>query len=416
MMEQRQDKVLPTESRLIHPEVIYKMLVTLFGSTGMRLSIMGTDGRSISPNEKRVEFCDYVQCTPGLEETCYECTRRASRIVRQTRKPYSYRCHMGLAATILPLLLDDELIAFIVFSGYRMEPDVMERLPAPVPVIDLKHEQPQLYERYEDNVYFSEERIREIIKIVQVTANYLAKVSAHTEMLLELQNKSLELLTTANIQEQREKKIHQIKLRDLTYRMWDEFLFDAIDQISIVAREENAFRTTHLLQDLSLHARKGRQAGVITTLGQEIMDLDSHIHLIQSMYGDRIKFTTRIDPNYDPEQEIHQIPFATLTDLMLRGPLGDMAQGGRLEISLFQYPDWVEVSLSDNSPGFSAQQVKRINRLQFDGKEKEMRSLAHLIAELRSYFGNGFSWKFASEPGVKTTITLHFPIHEVFEA
>lgn len=396
----------------INTDIIYNLLTTLFGSTGMRLSIVGLDAQPLNSCEQRSEFCDLVYRVPAMEYLCHECTRRAIRYAEKTLQPYSYRCHMGLVATVIPLLLEEKPVAYLVFSGYRTDSEVMHQLPAPISVIDIQWEYPQLYACFQDNIYFSQERIGEIISLLSLSANYLTQVSARTQMLLEIQNKSLELLTSANIREQQEKKASQNKLRDITYQTRDQFLFEAMEQISVIAREEGALRTGELLQDISLHIRKARRAGIITTLGQEVEDLRSHVHLLQAMYEGRFQITMEIDSDYDPELEFPQIPFATMTNLALQGPLDAVTQGARLTIGLQQHPDFVEAFIAEDCTRLSPQDVKQVNRLQFEEDDLLGQDMTRLITEMRSYFGSDFRWKFTSEPGEQTRLTFFLPIRE----
>lgn len=393
------------------PDIIYKLLGAIFDGSGMRLSLISTDGTPAGDGD--VGFCRYIQASEYATEPCHDCTRRAVASVKHSRRPYSYRCHMGLCSTIIPIVADqNEPLAYLLFSGYRMEPEEMERLPAPLPIADVAREAPALYATFGSNPFFSRERQQEVISLLATTANYLAQVSAHNQMLTEIQLKSVELLTSANMQEQRKKKDNQAKLRILASRMHDDFLFNAMERACLMAQEEHAPKTEALIHDIAIHTRKAYTAAKPSALGQDLEDLDNFLHLLRVMHEGRFRFDVEIGRECDPELRVVQIPFATMVELTLNGPISQMEQGGVVTISVHQREHFLEVSVADNSEGYSRQVVNQINRLHFPEDDESGFTLCSLIGELRAIYGSSFRWRLVSIPNVRTSLTLYLPIGE----
>ena len=389
---------------------VSNLLLSLLGNTDIRLSILDDNGNALFSQGSRSQFCACVQENPSLKDICSSCTRQGIAMVNRTRQPYTYRCAMGLDATILPLLAGEQISGYLIFSGYRMEDELTAALPAMLPLVNMEETYPQLYALREHSPFYPKAQIDEILQLLSITVSYLATVSAHTQMLMDLQSRSLELLTNANIQEQREKKVNQVKLRALRYQVWDEFLFDAMERIAQIAEEEGASHTAQLIQDLALNARKGRRPGVITTLGQEIQELDSHLRLLDAMYGGRIRFAADADPNCDPEAELVQIPFASVTNVILSEPLMEAPQGRSLEILISQQGNTVMVSFLNNATQLPPALIRDVNHLKLNSQDDNWRNFQRILEELRSNCGSSFHFKMTNMEPAGTRLDLFIPI------
>lgn len=398
------------EAGVPYSELIGDLMVSVFGSSGLRLSVLDENGVTVSRQNTKGEFCDFMLNSPALEEMCHACTPYGLKIARETRRSFTFRCHMGLAVTIIPIFLAERLVSYLIFSGYRMEPEKMEQLPTPAERNDLLQTVPALRERYEDVVYFSEDRLQEIVRMLTIMVEYLLKIDEHTRMVRELQNRSLELLSNANLREQREKKVIQNKMQDLMYRFRDEFTFDAMNHIVSVAMEENAPRTAELVYELALRTRKGHTAQSIISLGQDLEDLKHLLHIQQSMYGERVRFSLEVDPSCDLEQPIIQIPFATLIELFLVGALEEQEQGGALHIRVRQTQRELEITVADNCGAYSAETLRRLNRMQFTAQEEDQKVLIFMQNELRKNYNGNVRWCYTGVEGEYTALTLYLPL------
>lgn len=396
----------------IYAEMIADLLIAMFGSTGLRLSVLDRDGMPVGRMGNKKELCDYVMNCPDTQELCTLCTQRGLEVVRRTGEPYTYRCHMGLVSTIIPVRAQETAVAFLVFSGYHMEPEQMEGLPMPVAGADRTRQFMAPTANPEHSPYFSRERVEEITRLLSVFASFLVDVSGRTRMLLDVQNQGLELLAQANIREQQEKKATLNRMRDLTDRIRDEFLFDAMDHIAMTALQEGAPQSARLIGELAQHTRKGRQPGAWVTLGEELDNLHSYLHLLQSMYEDRIAFRLDQDRCGDRETELIQIPFATMIEFLLHGPLGNVERDGVLEVRLVRSGGTLEVTVADNCGGYSPAALRRLNNLQFTDSDTEGRVLTRMVSELKESYGPQFRWKFLCDPGTKLELTLYLPIRE----
>lgn len=396
----------------VYAEMIADLLIAMFGSTGLRLSVLDRDGMPVGRMGNKKELCDYVMNCPDTQELCTLCTQRGLEVVRRTGEAYTYRCHMGLVSTIIPVLAQETAVAFLVFSGYHMEPEHMESLPTPVTGVDRARQFIAPAANPEQSPYFSRERVQDITRLLSVFASFLVDVSGRTRMLLDVQNQGLELLAQANIREQREKKATLNRIRDLTDRIRDEFLFDAMDHIAMTALQEGAPQSARLIEDLAQHTRKGRQPGAWVTLGEELDNLDSYLHLLQSMYEDRIVFRLDHQRCGDRETELIQIPFATMIEFLLHGPLGNVERDGILEVSLVRTGGTLEVTVADNCGGYSPVVLRRMNNLQFTDSDTEGRVLTRMVSELKESYGPQFRWKFFCDPGIRLELTLYLPIRE----
>ncbi|MCR4683501.1 MAG: PocR ligand-binding domain-containing protein [Clostridiales bacterium] len=80
---------------------------------------------------KHRRFCEIVRQCPGLCERCLESDARGFEFADRTGGIYSYKCHMGLTETIVPIITDGTLIGYLML-GQAIEtenlPEIEERI------------------------------------------------------------------------------------------------------------------------------------------------------------------------------------------------------------------------------------------------------------------------------------------------
>lgn len=416
-MAEKQPGASPLLDAVEYRETLSELLISLFGNTGMRLSVCDLNGNSLGKVSERGEFCDYVY-NSALEQKCRVCTRRGIEVVERTYRPYSYRCHMGLASTLLPIMQGGELIGCLLFSGYRMEDEAMQALDAMLPDSDLKTNYPELYAKFGVNPFFPQQRIYEFTRMLSVTIEHLSRVNEHTQTLIDLQGKSLELLANANIREQKEKKKVKTDYKILENRVQDQFLFDALGHLSALAALEHNDEWSELLQDTAIVGQKVRHPYDMVVLEQEVDDLERYFRLLRSMYEGRVDFRLTVDPACNREQMLMQLPFGTLIDILLREMLGQKTPKKQctITISLAETDGVLEVKAVIDTGVMSQALVHQFRQLAFPSGDLEGLVFKELIEEQKLYYGPNVSWDCNCKPGQFTELTLYLPLKEVPEA
>ncbi len=88
---------------------------------GFRFSIEGRPAWSLYPLHSPSPFCDLIKHTREGIARCIKSDQEASRVVLRTKKPLIYECHAGLIDGIIPVLIEGEPVAFLVFGQFLME-------------------------------------------------------------------------------------------------------------------------------------------------------------------------------------------------------------------------------------------------------------------------------------------------------
>lgn len=65
---------------------------------------------------KMSQFCCAVRRSPLLAEKCIECDNHGFDICDKTRKPYIYKCHMGITEAVVPIYANDVNIGYLMFG------------------------------------------------------------------------------------------------------------------------------------------------------------------------------------------------------------------------------------------------------------------------------------------------------------
>lgn len=92
-----------------------------------RFSMEGRPAWSLYPLYSPTPFCDLIKHSKKGIERCVKSDREASKIVLQCKRPLIYECHAGLTDGIIPIIVDDEPIAFLMFGQFLTEEATEEK-------------------------------------------------------------------------------------------------------------------------------------------------------------------------------------------------------------------------------------------------------------------------------------------------
>ena len=94
-----------------------KVLKHFYNVTKFMIVLYNSDREVLYSYPKNIcEFCNAVRQSKALESKCFECDRQGFDICDKMRKPYIYKCHMGVIEAIAPIYANEINIGYMMFG------------------------------------------------------------------------------------------------------------------------------------------------------------------------------------------------------------------------------------------------------------------------------------------------------------
>jgi len=118
-------------------------------------------------------FCKAVRSDKNLTLKCARSDSHGLDMVKQTKKPYIYTCHMGLTEAIVPILQDEDIVGYIMM-GQIVEntgkANILRRIAESSEDDEFRT---RLMDTLDKNVSSSSDRINYCINILKVMIDYM---------------------------------------------------------------------------------------------------------------------------------------------------------------------------------------------------------------------------------------------------
>ena len=93
------------------------LLKDFYNLTHMRITVYDHACREITSYPLHVApICRFIRSDPRADAACRACDSRACQQAGKQRKAFIYRCHVGLTEAIAPVILENEVIAYLSFG------------------------------------------------------------------------------------------------------------------------------------------------------------------------------------------------------------------------------------------------------------------------------------------------------------
>ncbi len=160
-------------------------------------------------------------------------------------------------------------------------------------------------------------------------------------------------LHTRQIAEERERKIAaEARFASLESRVHPHFLFNTLNSISALVREDpaQAERTIERLATLLRFSLDSERDGVVT-LREELRVVRDYLEIEKVRFGDRLRYRIEVDDAAE-SQQVPALSVQTLVENSVKYAVGALREGAEISISARLSNGRLRIEVADDGPGF----------------------------------------------------------------
>lgn len=211
-----------------------------------------------------------------------------------------------------------------------------------------------------------------------------------------------------------ESLLQDAEFRALQSQVNPHFLFNVLSVATEAALLENADRTVDIIEHISYMLHYGlTSVREDSWLADELKMVRSYLFLQKERFGDRIAFLDST-PEELPVMRIPGMTLQPIVENAVKHGVERMTAGGKIEITLRQTPEAVEVCVEDNGCGIPQEKVDALNR--GETVRGDSRSTGLGIANVRSrmaiFYKQEGLLKVESRDGEGTKVCLKYLVQE----
>ena len=207
------------------------------------------------------------------------------------------------------------------------------------------------------------------------------------------------------------------ELKALQSQINPHFLFNTLNAGVQLAMMENAEKTGVFLEKMSdLFRYNLRKMDTPVTLGEEIENVYAYIYLLQTRFGDLIKYEFYIDEDAIDILMPSQIIQPIIENACIHG-INDMETLGKICLRVKKTDNIVQVIIEDNGKGMDSKTIQEICSLDSDNSSNKDKSghttsigMANVIKRLKAFYGQEDVIEIISEVFKGTSVILKLPI------
>ncbi|MDB1687083.1 sensor histidine kinase [Enterococcus casseliflavus] len=199
----------------------------------------------------------------------------------------------------------------------------------------------------------------------------------------------------------------EIEFKGLQAQLDPHFLYNTLDSINWIAIENQQWQISEMVTSLAyLFRKKIDTKSDFTTLQDELDIVHAYINIQNVRFGKRIEYIEVILVN-DLSFKVPKLLIQPLIENVFKYAVNDMKETCRLVLTIEQQATFLQVSVSDNGPGFKAN---------FSIEKEGGIGLTNIQKRLQLHYGDQASLAIVSSiPFKKTTVRFVIPLKGVSE-
>ena len=154
---------------IFNKEKIKQALSDFYNSTGIAVALYDASGKGVAGSPAHSPYCRHIRSREECIEHCSQSNQIHIKEVFSTRQIRRYSCHAGLMETIMPVIYEGVLIAYIQIGQFRDAEETYssrERLSAVAEQYGFERD--RLEALYGDLPVVSEEKLLSLYHVVDI--------------------------------------------------------------------------------------------------------------------------------------------------------------------------------------------------------------------------------------------------------
>lgn len=402
---------------IIPYDTLRDIIYDLSKLTDVKVILADYKGKMLIEDPSVVFRCKEIRNSPCVGHLCDKSDAFAGLEAARLGKPLIYKCHMGAAEAVSPIIINGQYVGSIL-AGQAILPDKdmnsLEYIINPLKNINiLTPEMQEVYKNHRKNLIpLTLEQLETISHLLFTVTNYIGEISYNNIMQKKLADYKLKLMKERNRNSELDRDLANMKLKSIQAQMNPHFLFNALNTISQQAILEEADETARLITSLSNILRKTiKHSEDIITLEDELSYIKDYLHIMKVSLCDRLQINYDIDTDYLDAQ----IPILTLQpyveNAIIHG-IEHRSKGGILSFSMHRYHGRIIIVIDDNGVGMDKDVLSDIKAYKYERDFKNSNKslgIKNSLFILNEFFTPFFNWDVESSSTAGTRFTLKIP-------
>ena len=199
-------------------------------------------------------------------------------------------------------------------------------------------------------------------------------------------------------------QLAEAKLSALRMQLNPHFLFNSLNAITVLVRDQNTNDASRMLELLSGVLRQVLQSDSRqqVTLDEELRFIEKYLAIEQVRFSDRLEIRWSIEPGLRATA-VPEFILQPLVENAVRHGVGKQSDKGVIEISAVAVDSDLLLSVIDNGPGYEAESERGVG-------------LANTRARLETLFGEAAQLDVRNASGRGTMAMVRFPLRRLADA
>lgn len=194
--------------------------------------------------------------------------------------------------------------------------------------------------------------------------------------------------------EQQRRSLVEAKMKELQMQINPHFLFNTLSLVIRSIQLEDKGTSITLIRSISRILRSSIETYALSIpLDEEIELLEAYLYIQRLHLRGRIELTLDVRKSYgEKEFLVPPLIIQPLVENAIQHGLGNVAEGGRVAVSIVERTEYYELSVEDNGCGISREELERLN----ENKEGKSIGLRNVRERLRLIYGREDAIKISS--------------------
>lgn len=400
-------------NHLVNVEVLQEIQERFATAIGLGVIIANEHGEPITKPSNFTNFCSKMRSSKEGLQCCVLSDRNLGIKAAKLGKPVVHHCHAGLIDLAAPILLNGKHLGSVLCGQVLIEPHDKKQLHYLYEQFKQLPIEQELIEQFLAEIEFTNEKqIESTLQMLQLIADYIAKISSNSIVEEELNEKQVKLMKELEEHTELKSLLKELQLKVLQSQFNPHFLFNTLNTISRIAYLENAEQTQNVTYSLAKIMRYSlRNTTEPVTLKEELDYIQSYLTIQQSRFRNQIEYEELLE--IDPAAI--KVPILSIQPIIENAIIhGLEPQSGDKKIKFYGYlrDGNVILEISDTGVGISEEELSSI----FSHAEKKRNNhttgigMDNVQKRIKHYFGEEYGISvIKSKISIGTTVQIVLP-------